>query len=474
MNVNKTIHWNMLGKQLICCLIKIFILISLILPLLGCGPGHNPNYPGYPPNDNIIDPPIILDEGGNVLVAYQINAGLGPETNIVKLSQDGTRLWTRNLDTRLPEPQSRQNHRSSFTEIISIDKGNSVITWNYQNQIFAKNLDANGQMVWKEEFLKIGNCEMSSKRKTLKNTLGVIVVWITPDNSLNLQIIDNDGNLLLKNSKYIENVNGFDAVCDNKDNIWIIWGQSFNESIHLLKLNAQGESEWTKEVLLDTGLLTTNKDKDSWKYNYWVFNDDSGDVITGWANNREATGINLQKVTSEGNILWSISKESFGYHNVLDYRVVNDENGGIFVYWDYGRSTFASHINSIGKPEWGENGLEIIHDNGNGMVNADPDTFGGTVLLWESPSGSGYFFKAQHIDKNGKKLWNGDSIGIGARISVYMNKGQHILNRNPMVVSDGVNSFYVCYAGLTIYSFIHKVEKDGTVPWGLKGIRLTG
>jgi hypothetical protein len=426
---------------------------------------------------------MVFDGFGNIIIANQINIGEGPETSIKKIDQNGKVLWNVALDTRQPEPQTRQDPKHSFTEIVSDIDGNVIVTWNYENQIYVKKLDNNGHSIWKEDFIKIGTIgRLINERKTLNTINGIVVLWIDPYNKLILQIVDNDGNLILPDSKYIENVIGFDAVCDDKGNTWIVWGQFFDESIHLVKVNAQGQFEWSQAMQLDSGLITPTN-TESGKYNYWLIDDSSGNFIVGWANNWEGGGINLKKVDSEGNVIWSVDEAKFGNAFGSGYRVVSDEAGGVFVFWDEKPSTYGQYINSSGETVWGENGQVINSNNGRiyasesgkGMINADSDGFGGAIILWSYLIKNEYVFYAQRIDNNGIKLWGNDPIAISAPFSAYMNAGSHILRYIPIAISDGINSIYVSYAVLDANygkSYIQKIEKDGTLPWGVNGIQV--
>jgi hypothetical protein len=258
-----------------------------------------------------MNPVLVFDGLGNIITAYQINIGEGPETSIKKIDQNGKVLWNVALDTRQPEPQTRIDPKASFTELISDGNGNTFITWDYDYQIYVKMLDNNGKSVW-EESVKIGDTGKYLERKTLYNNNGIVVIWIDPDYNLNLQFIDNDGKLFLPDSKYISNVIGFNAVRDDKGNIWMVWGQSFDESIHLVKVNAQGQFEWSQPMQLDAGLITPTKSVDSGKYSYWLIEAISGDTVVGWANNWKGDGINLKKVDSAGNVLWNVDKANTG------------------------------------------------------------------------------------------------------------------------------------------------------------------
>jgi hypothetical protein len=442
----------------------LILLIVATLSVLGCGPGS------YPPNNRAMNPVLVFDGMGNIITAYQINIGEGPETSIKKIDQNGKVLWNVALDTRQPEPQTRTDPKASFTELISDGNGNTFITWDYDYQIYVKMLDNNGKSVW-EESVKIGDTGKYLQRKTFYDVNKVVVIWIDPDYNLNLQKIDNDGNLIIADSKYIENVSGFEAIRDNTGDICIVWGQLFDDKQYLNKVNTQGQFEWSQPLELDAGLITTTKSLYS-GFSYWLINDGSGNVIVGWINNWKRDNISLKKVDATGNVMWAVDKDI--NENSYDYRVIDDQNEGVFVFWNYGKSIFAQHIDSNGMAVWDENGVIVIPDHGLGVVDISTDNLGGTIIIWNYDLNPDYAFYAQRIDSSGTKLWDGDKIQISTPFGSYMNGSYHITRHIPMIYSDG-NSYFVSYGVLNANhtdSYIQKIEKDGTLPWGINGLQI--
>jgi len=425
--------------------------------------------PGYPPNEQIMDPRMVFDSFGNIITAFQMNAGNGPLTYIKKIGQDGKELWFNTLDSRQPEMQTRKDPRPSYTELIDAGNGEVVIVWNYQSQIYITKLDVNGQPVWKDKFIKVGEIKNYRLRRTFKSPEGFTVVWVDSKNNLNVQTVDTSGNLLLSSGGFIKNVLVFSAICDDEGKIWLVWDQSLDKVVHILKMNAHGQSEWPNAITLSPELSDKSTPLSYSEYSFWVNEDDSGNIIVCWANNWMGDGLNLNKLDSQGNILWNKENLHVGKSFGSEYRIADDGAGGIFVYWDYGPSTYGQHIVAGGQAVWDENGTEIIRDNGGGIVDACPDGSDGTVIIWKN----NYLFYAQHIDSNGTKLWDDDGIIVSDKFSSYMNSGEHAWSHtNPMVISNNAGSFFVSYGVLTSHSLIQKIDEDGTLPWGLTGLNL--
>ena len=445
--------------------LSIFLLtLSLASTFSGCGPG-------YPPNYLIICPQVTFDGQGNLFTAYQYNNGNGAVTYVQKLDKEGKVLWNVNLDSKLPEPQSRKNPKFSTTRILSDEQGNVVILWVYKNEILAKKLDGNGNPIWKEESIKIGIVNRYQEMKILNNPKGIVILWTDADYYLNIQTIDNDGNILWSLNKCAIKVSGFAALCDNQGNTRIISGRYDDKSVRLQTIDVLGQLRSTA-LELQTASSTVS-DSEWERPAFWIMDDGSGNIIAGWQ------GFYLRKIDADDTILWSInaSYAKDGTTLGLTSEIVSDGKGGVFAVWltPSASAIFVSHIDSQGAAKWDSRGIEVVSDSSFVQKTAtaplytmNTDNSGGVIITWESAVNRQYQFLAQRIDPDGNKLWGENGIVLGALFS-----GSMLDNIN--INSDSLQETYVSYGvldGGLGASFIQRIDPDGNLPWGVEGLRL--
>jgi hypothetical protein len=257
-------------------------------------------------------------------------------------------------------------------------------------------------------------------------------------------------------------------VNDGSGGTFVFWVDSpyySSEGLYGQHIDAGGALRWGENKLIS-----------SEKCEPLTVSDGSGGVILACG---DGNGIYARRLDAQGNPVWQKDKvivcpmPENGWQSLLS--MVEDGEGGAIVVCLSSEQVFAQKINGDGVCLWGENGVPIgnIKLAYRGMP-AVSDGDGGIVLLWEdstiireaSPVSINGLF-AQRINGEGKILWEPDGVKIASDSTE---------KERPKLVNDGTNNFILTWTEIVTSGtwdedvYVQKLDADGNVLWGDKGI----
>jgi hypothetical protein len=381
---------------------------------------------------------IVTDGAGGAIVAWQAcpNDKLtGYISYISRIDLQGSVLW--------------QREARSFYTMISDGTGGAIIASPYtseESEVLVTRVNSRGDFTWGENKAVIARGQyQGSLQMATDGEGGAIVVWeetiftpnSTPTPVILAQRIDAAGDLAWREAPvaalstagnvYIE---GAVITEDNSGGAiiaWQRWPQGIIEAdspeaglmdICVQKLNESGAVLWQTdgvplEIVKTAGLMAS-------PVNPLLISDASGGAVIIWEDLRNGlAGIYAQKVDAGGAIMW--------------------QPGGVKVCYIRSNSSFPFR--------------RIVSDGQGGMIVSckfkEAET-GNTGIL------------VQKLDAAGKTIWPGNGIVV---------TGSDIICYN--VSSDGQGGVLVSWsAGALEKGYIQRVDVNGSLMWGLEGIRL--
>lgn len=148
-------------------------------------------------------------------------------------------------------------------------------------------------------------------------------------------------------------------------------------------------------------------------------------------------------------------------------RIISDEKGGAFIAWEDNRSgtttdIYAQHINKQGKKIWDNQGIKVA-EYGGLFINIASDNKGGLIAGWVS--GGIHDVIVQYIDSLGTRVWRDSGVQV-------TNRPGNVYSNDVAVVTDGYGGAFVGWSEeLVIY--IQRVDSLGQIVFATNGIALT-
>jgi hypothetical protein len=169
----------------------------------------------------------------------------------------------------------------------------------------------------------------------------------------------------------------------------------------LLKLNATGDSIWSKNAVLMVGRSIQQTNDGGYIYIGEVLIDENGNIVDTWSHETDHTDILLIKTDSNGDTLWTRTyggnKEDQGNH------VQQTNDGGYIIaagltwdHWDF-HYGYCIKIDSIGNTQW--TFVDSLHSSENIYQMED----GGYLVF--GGSDDDVYNCLTKIDINGNKIW---------------------------------------------------------------------
>ncbi len=211
----------------------------------------------------------------------------------------------------------------------------------------------------------------------------------------------------------------------------------YKNTIYAEMLNGEGKSLWSTAVSRKPAIPTFFK----------MVPDSSGGAVIVWMDNRaqdkKGEDLYAQRVSANGTILWKESGipvcVSPGYQVLED--VISDSIGGTIIVWDKMQNDhheiYAQRLDTTGKVLWQENGIRLVATGAYiDKIRVAGDGLDGNIIAWVDGRSSNYDIYAQHIDFNGRALWQENGIPISTA-SGYQT--------DPRIVSDGMGEAIVVW-----------------------------
>jgi hypothetical protein len=437
----------------------------------------------YPPYDVVLAPQTALDGQGNVFALYQVSDGQGPTSYVQKLSPDGTRLWGEagvRLDQREPDvPGSRDVYISSYPHmVVADDGGNVTVLWTCQGQIYAEKLDAGGTPVWQSGRVAVGawlapGQEGMTRWTVAANETGITVVWTRNSGDIEFQSLGSDGSLGWATPPIQSDAHEFEACRDENGNTWVVWADRTTGSIHLQVIDITGKTVWAEARELAHAVLTpTAQSIEFIRCALWLAEDGLGGMVVAWRHGDYGDGpLSVSVVSLDGKVQTSSAERFFrGYRATLPWPMLGGTQE-LLALWTTSDSILAQRIDSQGVEEWGQAGKVVATALAGAYTrfNASDDLTGATVLVWQSSAAFGPVWRAQRIDSRGDPMWAKDGVIISQaseqtwswQWSAGSSDGAAILSG---VMPEGLwREPRVC---------VQRIDPNGSLPWGVGGVRL--
>ena len=148
-------------------------------------------------------------------------------------------------------------------------------------------------------------------------------------------------------------------------------------------------------------------------------------------------------------------------------QIASDGNGGAFICWKDSRNgnfdIYAQHVDKDGKILWQRNGIPIVNDtNTQQFPRIISDGKRGAFIAWENSNG----IYAQRIDNNGNSLWEKNGIKIAETPGLFINLSED--NKGGVLV--GWANFPAISEGVP---YIQRLDSLGNRVWADSGIQIS-
>ena len=151
-------------------------------------------------------------------------------------------------------------------------------------------------------------------------------------------------------------------------------------------------------------------------------------------------------------------------------QIATDMNGGAFICWKDGRSgadtdIYMQYIFSDGTMQFPHNGVPLCNESGpQQFLRMISDKKGGAFVSWEDGrSGTNIEIYAQHINEQGKKLWDNQGKKVTEKPGLFINLASD--DRGGLIVG------YVC--GGIHDVVVQYIDSLGSIAWGDSGVQVT-
>ena len=330
--------------------------------------------------------------------------------------------------------------------IVSTGSGETIIVWadtrDFDYDIYAQKLDADGHQVWAAGGVKI--CEAIYDQQfpaaVDDGAGGAIIVW-------------QDGRL------------GDDGL-----------------ALYAQRVLPNGIVAWQTDGLPVCSYASGLADPPM-AFSHVVTSDGSGGVIAAWRDTRNDpiagnTEIYAQRVDGNGAAKWTtngVKILGFGTQkwSTRNPVVAPDGSGGVVVVWQdartlatTGNDLYAQHVTAVGTPTWTSNGVVVCNAIGDqGYPDIMPLAGGATAIVWEDKRSGNYDVYAQQFNASGSPQW-----GANGRMVCSSANDQ----RTPRVCSDGAGGATIAWTdkrSSTVYTdvFAQRLDASGSALWGDQG-----
>jgi hypothetical protein len=366
---------------------------------------------------------MCADGSDGAFLVWQVNYGGSGNYDLYAqhINSDGDIIWSSGEIVISQAPNEQE-----YPRIISDGFGGAIIVWHDNHiligkkEVYAQRVDSSGNILWTSGGILVSSVPTTpgTIRVIGDDAGGAIIVWVDSrngtDENIYCQRIDADGNKLwdtndveLCNAGYSQG--SPKLVSDGENGAIFTWGDSRNgfgtSDIYAQRVNAEGTIQWTTngeaicEVLYVQGYQN-------------ITSDGKGGAIITWEDdfNTNDTKISAQRISIDGNILWTIDGVLVGNstQNQTLPIIASDDAGGAIIAWQDYRNfvqgdIYAQRIDSSGAIMWGETGLSICTiSTGEDDPQIIKDGYGGAILSWtdhrQTPQWDIY---AQNIDHSG-------------------------------------------------------------------------
>ncbi len=346
-------------------------------------------------------------------------------------------------------PVSTAKNAQHFPVLTSDGKNGVIIAWrdaqNGNYDVFAQRVTETGEMLWDANGIAVcdHNSSQSAPVIVSDSTGGAIVVWGDTRNGSQ----DSFAQQVDANGKKLWQENGvsvcteptlqddFSAIADGNGGVIVVWEdwRSGNQDIYTQKISADGKPIWNQN-----GIPVYDGKGD--QYDPTLVSDgEGGAIFVWWDISTPDWDILAQRIDSRGNAVWKTPiPVCTAKGNQGGPTIVSDGKGGVFCVWpDYRNDPnilttaqlYAQHIDANGKALWQKDGIPICNVKANQQQQeCISDGKGGFIVVWWDDRDIFADIYAQRVNVKGKLLWNKTGVHVCTAGGVQ---------QNPKLVSDG-------------------------------------
>ena len=333
-------------------------------------------------------PAITGDNSGGAIVTYGIYEDGDRNAYIQRVDAEGIKLWGEEgtlLGVSIHSPL-----------IASDGFGNAIAAWWQEDDIVAQKINSEGHMLWQKEGAPIFTDLKGFYWKKIVNDSfgGAIFCLSVGGNGKNLYVqkVDSEGKLLwIKAGKSVcleasveDMPFSFDIASDNSGGAIIVWERR-SGGIFVQRIGSEGNVLW-----VEGGVKLSSTPN---VYRPAVIGDGSGRAIVVWEHfeeneeGQQMSSIYAQRVDAEGNIQWQqggLPVLSSSQSLIGDPRIVTDGSGGAIIAGTTIMDLYAQRIDSEGNIQWSENGVKILENESplNIFYNVIADDPGGAIVVF--------------------------------------------------------------------------------------------
>ncbi len=205
---------------------------------------------------------------------------------------------------------------------------------------------------------------------------------------------------------------------------------------------------------------------------YRLVNDDQGGFFALWTRQSSTPTYTLmvEHLNAQGVALWSTRGIEVGYGlaDVKGWDAFSDGRGGVTVAWSQKNAIKTQRLGPDGKTLWE---AELVVNRSTSPIAAPvgmADASSGAILVWpEKRFPDRWVLVAQHFNAAGVPIWNPD----GQRVSLYPSDQRH-----PQVAADSQSGVVIGWKETRVNSSrvqAQRIDYQGNLLWGQEGILIT-
>jgi hypothetical protein len=346
----------------------------------------------------------------------------------------------------------------------------------YSTGVYANYVDAGGNYLWGVEGKQIATGKVSPPLAISDGEGGTIVAWGDGD-GIYVQRLDSEGDTVWSGEKVLVwakpagSWHSLVGMIADGEGGAILLRQDGNEQVYIQRVSAEGVTLWG-EGGISIGRI---------QYAYMgmpIVSDGSGGAAIVWEDySNEGTGLYAQRVSHDGELLWS--RDGVSVTTIVSEKerpqLINDGTGGFIIAWtdisiatDWDEDIYAQKLDAEGQRLWGEQGIPVSVAPGrqsNPQITADGS--GGCIIAWPdiqyADVKSSVIF-AQRINSSGEMLWQEGGVPVSnIQESPILNLGFIYI----IIIGNGDGSSTVIWVAdqhmRQVYS--QKLDPDGQLLW---------
>lgn len=276
---------------------------------------------------------LSSDEDGNIYFVWQDHRnGAFSDIYAQKYNSDFERSWNSN------DVQVSVNNNEKTLPDICVSKNNTLyVSWCEaevgESNCYLKRLNtSNGSSLWTQKVNSNVSNAISAKIFASATSTDTFVVFEDINNDIYFKHYDENGIASSEINISSDSIKKYDEdiFVDSDNNSYIVW-TAFNTNfdIYIQKINSNGTILWGNGKKV-------NKENNSNQYSPAISIDDNKNIYIVWTDERNSTkNIYLQKLNSSGNALFAEDQKVSvnGYSNQYLPSISFDNDNNIYVSW---------------------------------------------------------------------------------------------------------------------------------------------